>query len=300
MKFLYYLFFKLFKKFLLFFYFKFRNILYWLYKLFSISFSYTLINKSKIKLYPKGQITKAVFFREFEIKELEVLQLFLEPGFIMIDSGANIGLYTIIGSILVGNKGKIYSFEPSYLNYKLFTNNIFLNKLNNVKSFNVGLSDKIGEKLVLGHDIFDMDAEKYVINNDNYSSTSDFLNLNNPREYFFTNTIDNIVIEENINKVNILKIDVEGFEYFILKGAYNTLLNNNNIVILIECADHLAMRAGSSQSQVLDYLQKLNFEIVWWNNDDKVWVVYKNGVINCGQFYVGKNIYNRILNKYLN
>ena len=68
----------------------------------------------------------------------------LKPGMVVLDIGANIGYHTLISSKLVGNTGKIYSFEPEPHNFKLLLKNIEINEFKNIIPINKALSNNIG------------------------------------------------------------------------------------------------------------------------------------------------------------
>jgi len=261
---------------------------FWIYKIFNFYFSYTLLNKTKIKFFPKGQIIEGLFFNRFEKKELEIFQLLLTNGSTLIDAGANIGLYSIIGSRLVGPTGKVFSFEPSKSTFNLLLNNIKLNKVKNIIPINNGLGDNIDESIILSHNI-EGEAENFILKSQNEMSK-----LGN--ELIVLDTLDNFQLKNNIKKVDFLKIDVEGYESYIFKGAENLLKNNPEIIILFECADHLAKRALANQADVFDFLNNLGIDIVYWNEKDKKWSNNQEEAMKSGQLLGGRNIINKLNN----
>ena len=128
----------------------------------------------------------------FEIKSNDVI----------IDVGAHIGLFTIYASQFCTN-GKIYSFEPIVDNYELLLENIKLNNLDNVKSFNQAISNSNEPiKLFLnddesGHSMFSQSSKSIIV---------DSISL----QKFFD--------ENQIKHCNFLKLDCEGAEYEIIKN----------------------------------------------------------------------------------
>lgn len=273
------------------------NIIYWIYKILNLSFSYQLLDKTKINIFPKGQIAKDIFWGGFEKKELEIFQSLLTPESVMIDAGANIGLYSIIGSKLVGIEGKVYSFEPSKANFDLLSKNIELNHIKNIIPINKGLGDKIGETLILSQNFETGDAEKYILKSQNKGTNTDILfNKIQLTETISLETLDNFQLTNNLKKVDFLKIDVEGYEYYVLKGAEQLLKKNPEIIILFECAEHLASRAGSTQTVVFSFLNKLGFEIVYWNEKEKKWSNNQAEAMKSGQLLGGRNIMNVLNN----
>ena len=222
----------------------------------------------------------------------------MTQGSVIIDAGANIGLYSIIGSRLVGEAGKIYSFEPSKENFNLLLKNIELNEVENIVPINMGLGDKIGETLILTQNLENGDAEKYILKSENKINKPDIgLKKTQLSEPIALDTLDNFLLKKNIKKVDFLKIDVEGYEHYIFKGAENLLKNNPEIIILFECADHFAKRAGSSQAEVFTFLKNLGIDIVFWNKKEQKWSNDQIEAMKLSLFVGGRNIMN-VLNNF--
>ncbi|MDE3212277.1 MAG: FkbM family methyltransferase [Bacteroidota bacterium] len=227
---------------------------------------------------------------------MALYQALIKQGDVIIDAGANIGLYSILGSRIVGEKGKVYSFEPSGANFDILKKNIQLNKCNNIVPVNMGLGDKTGEILELFQEEGSGDAEKYVFRssiNETAVSAPDS-KVMHVSEKISLETLDNFRSKMNLSKIDFLKIDVEGFEYFLLKGAENALKENPGMIILFECASHLAERAGVTKAEVLQFLEGLGFEIFYWNAIDKTWSDDAAGVWASGQLLAGRNLLDRI------
>ncbi len=160
-------------------------------------------------------------------------------GEIVVDVGAHIGLYTLKAANLVGKTGKVISVEPDPRNYELLKENIKLNKLENVIPLNVALSDFCGQKLFYGC----MDPSLSGLNP---SSESPICEPTLTQIF----TIDALLQRLNIKEINWLKIDVEGEETRVVKGALSTLKNSRQVVVLIE----------SAYNDCIKLLKKYNFE----------------------------------------
>lgn len=76
----------------------------------------------------------------YEEAELSFISNFLKEGDVFVDVGANIGLHTLFASKLVGNEGKVISFEPFSLNFKSLKRNVSLNKSENIVLENLAIS----------------------------------------------------------------------------------------------------------------------------------------------------------------
>lgn len=261
---------------------------YKIHKVLGLSFNYKLSPKVDLKLFPEGQIARAIFYKWFERNEIKMFSNLIRPGMTVIDAGANIGLYSLIAGKLVGSKGKVISFEPSKETFVRFKNNINLNKLSNIIPVNCGLGDNPNEQLVLRQDIGNLDAERYLFPS-NTPPSKKLQNINeiNLEELIQVDTLDNYCFNNSIQKVDLMKIDTEGFEYYILKGAKNVLKNNPDLVILMECTSLGTARASTTQDDVFDLLRSFDFKIFYWNE-------YKNefltddGIYTAGDIWVCK------------
>lgn len=157
-------------------------------------------------------------------RELEVLQQFTPcRGDVIVDVGAHIGRYTIIGSKAIGPTGRVIAIEADADNFKILSCNIKLNRLTNI--------------LLLNYAAYSENTRLRL-----YKSSSEIYNTvmssraHNKSAYVDVNayTLDEILCSNDIRKVNWIKIDVEGAEFEVIKGARQTLTNNPNVSILIE------------------------------------------------------------------
>jgi len=144
-------------------------------------------------------------------------------GDVFVDIGAHIGRYTIIGSKLVGTNGKVVAIEPHPGNFEMLNRNIKLNLLNNVTTLNCAVYDK------------DMRVRLYLT--DEFGSSGRHSLIVKTGEKFVevnANTLDYLLQLLGIREVNWIKIDVEGAEFGVLKGAHNALANSKDLALLIE------------------------------------------------------------------
>jgi|AntAceMinimDraft_3_1070362.scaffolds.fasta_scaffold17002_2 FkbM family methyltransferase len=260
------------------------------HRLLNKPFKFKLINGSKIKLYPKGQISFNIFTNRFEKIEIEIFQKIIKPGMVVVDAGANIGLYSLIASKLIGIKGKVFSFEPSKETFQRLLDNIELNKLSNITPLNKGLGDKLNEKLILRQDIGNGDAERYLFSgNEAPDIKLENINAVNIEEEIILDTLDNSLSKMNVKKVDFLKMDTEGFEYYILKGAKQVLRNSPDIIILMECTELGTARAKTTQKEVFKILKDNNLNIFYWDSIIKDWCD-GDGIYTAGDVWVCRDI----------
>ena len=165
-------------------------------------------------------------FRTYETKEPETLDWIdsFKKKEVFYDIGSNIGVYSLYAS---KNKIKVYSFEPSLINFTSLSKNFNLNNLVNYKLFPFGLSKTTGintlnlTSLISGDSQHDLAKTKY-------ERQSTF-----KHEVYIT-TIDELTTKPNIDFPNHIKIDVDGLENEIVEGAKKTLKNKKLKTLMIE------------------------------------------------------------------
>src|SRR5919108_2279201 len=164
--------------------------------------------------------------------EDDIIELFRpREGDIVIDVGAHIGKYTLIASKRVGPNGKVVAIEADPDNFDALNRNIQLNKLSNVIALNYAVYSKEKEiKLYLPSGGGESSYTKYnTIMFNRAQGEKKFLEVK-------ANTLDSLLLSNMIRqeKVNWIKIDVEGAEYEVLKGAKDILSKCSDIALLIE------------------------------------------------------------------
>jgi FkbM family methyltransferase len=179
-----------------------------------------------------------------------------KEGDIVIDVGAHIGPYTLVSSKSVGSSGKVVAIEAAPDNFDLLNRNIQLNGLTNVMILNYAVysrEDKI--KLYLPSKEKEFSNTKYnTVMMDRAHGETNFVEVK-------ANTLDYILQSNGIKheNVNWIKIDVEGAEYEVLKGAKNTLSKSNNISLLIEI--HNLSENLNYYEPIKEFLNSYNFKI---------------------------------------
>ena len=175
-----------------------------------------------LPLYPIDMIQRNIVDSNdfWENKSLLLMDEYIKQNFIIADIGANIGNH----SIYWGNKKEIkhiYSFEPIKSTFDILKKNIELNDMQDkITAYNVGISD---EKTL---------GEMYDYNMENIGGVAIF---KSQRGNFELNTIDNLFSEI---KLDFIKIDVEGHEIFVLKGAEKVIKRDKPIIWIETFSDH--------------------------------------------------------------
>ena len=187
------------------------------------------------------------------IREDEIIEHFTpKQGDIVVDIGANIGRYTIISSKRVGTNGKVVAIEAHPGNFEMLNRNIKLNQLTNVIPLNYAAYSKETKiKLyvpdeesgyTIYHTLMERTGKKFV---EVDAITLDYLllQLNGIRD-----GVEGV-------EVNWIKIDVEGAEFEVLKGAANILSKSKDIALLIE------VHGPDNYRPIVEFLNSYNFVV---------------------------------------
>lgn len=178
---------------------------------------------------------------------------------LVIDVGANVGFFSKLIRELYPNSA-IYSIEPIPETYKCLELNFQNDKKTKTKK--IALSDKQG-------------VAKMSFNPDQ-SSVSHFDNKG--KIGVVVETLDNFIAKNKIKLIDLLKIDVEGFEHLVLKGAAKTLAKTNFLFIEITVEDNRNYTLSSLMSQL--YSSEFNFQLIGFRNYDDT-SIGKMPVMDC-------------------
>jgi FkbM family methyltransferase len=174
----------------------------------------------------------------------------IEAGSVLLDVGANVGMYTMIAAKL--RRARVYAFEPESQNYALLNANIHVNGLHGqVTAFCVALSDQVGfDKLYLSE--FSAGGSCHSLHEDvGFDLTprkSPFV------QGVFSHTIDAAITSGAIEVPNYIKLDVDGFEHKVLKGAKQTLRDQRVRSLIVELNPRIPEHRA-----IVDYLAEFGF-----------------------------------------
>lgn len=185
----------------------------------------------------------------------------LQPGEIAIDVGANIGWYSVLLARLAAPGARILAFEPDPATYQLLQTNIAANGATQVTALNLALGEAPGTAML----------HRYKASNNGRHS----LSPSSPDAYGTcevpVQTMDSVCQAQGLagHRVRLLKVDVEGFEYFVLCGATEVLRRCDSILLEFNRGEHtealvrLLAGAGFSASAFMDgQLIPMDFEAI--------------------------------------
>lgn len=152
---------------------------------------------------------------------------------IFLDVGANVGVYTLWAA----KKGiQVFAFEPESQNYAILNQNIFLNKFDNIKAYCCAISDSFS--------IADLNITEFTPGSSchQYNSTNNHNGQKGVFEYSqgsIAISLDTLIGMQMIPQPDHIKIDVDGFEHLVIKGAKNTIKNVKSILVEVNTNLHL-------------------------------------------------------------
>jgi FkbM family methyltransferase len=166
------------------------------------------------------------------------------------DIGANIGTTSLFFASL-NPKAKIYSFEPHPSSFKRAAENVSLNSFTNIELLNTGLGEK--KEIV----------KLYEVNEHNPGMNRIIAEEKNlPFKTIEIDSLDNICKVKGITQVDLIKLDVEGFEYSVLKGAKEIILNSKPL-LFIELDDNYLKENNSTSKEVITLLISYGYSNIY-------------------------------------
>ena len=174
------------------------------------------------------------------------------------DIGANIGYYSIRYCDFAD---RIYSFEPVKTTFDLLVENIRLNNLKNVGVFNLGISDQSGKRQI---NLYSSSGNNSLFSR-SIPNDIDLKKIGDQEVEL--KILDDLVFNSKILPPGIMKIDVEGSELFVLKGAEKTI-SKFKPVLLIEYSKATSDDAGYSRENILQQLNTEDYIIYGLSESD--------------------------------
>lgn len=210
---------------------------------------YVFVCENQVELY------RAETFHTKEEGTVKWLSETLKPGDVFCDVGANIGLYTVLGADLVGDAGAVYAFEPHVVNAGRLLGNVRRN----------GLERRVSLISSALHDNEGFLPFNYTVPKPGYSGSQlghchgedgkDFVPA--VTEIKHATTLDALIRSGAIKVPQVIKIDVDGNELFILNGMIQLLTSSLTPVRSLQVEVH-----RDSKARIFDFLKACDYEPV--------------------------------------
>lgn len=195
-----------------------------------------------------AELVQVEFNLMLEDEFLRLVLSCLRGGDVFMDIGANIGVYTILSALIVGEAGRVMAFEPETRNFAQLERNISVNSLKNVAAFRAAL----GEENSQGQLFVDRPAASLIPSE------------KAPAENEVAESVE-IVNGDDFRKAHglplprIVKIDVEGFEYKVLRGLRETLSTPATELVVCEIHPYLLPK-DTTQAMITEFVASLGFD----------------------------------------
>jgi FkbM family methyltransferase len=189
------------------------------------------------------------FFGDRESAATRLVKQIVQPGDVAFDVGANVGWYTTLFSHLVGEKGQVYALEPVPSTFAALETSIRMNNcLPNILTFNVLCGEEEGKGTIF----------EFPGLHPGLSSSRSIANEQKIEHSLNALTIDCLAARYHINRIDIVKIDVEGAELSVLRGATRSLKDGKIICVIIEANFERANAFGYEFEECLELMRNLN------------------------------------------
>lgn len=205
-------------------------------------------------LTPKAGSGAAIYFQGFsEPDTADFLLRFLRPGMTIVDIGAHIGEYTLLAAKAVGTRGQVHAFEPQTHLFPILHESVQINGFAQVKLNCSAVSDRLGE------------VEFQVLDEPTLSSIRKQVMPNRAAKFVSVpcTTLDTYW-QDRQQKIDLIKVDVEGAEKFVFQGATQLLKlpPQQAPIWIFEYAPNSYADFGYQADEILQLLKQHGYEIL--------------------------------------
>jgi FkbM family methyltransferase len=193
----------------------------------------------------------------YEAGTLHIFDHILCPGDVYFDIGANIGLMTLYASKKVGKSGQVHAFEPQPDTFEILKNNCKINNVKNVFVNEYALGCDEGHAYIYANMDINRGASS-LVRQDGFSGKK-----------VFVSTLDKYLSKIDHKKIKLIKIDIEGYEMEMLKGARQLLSSDRAPVICVEYSNDV--EHVTEAGDIYDFIKSINkyrvFKFTVWKGE---------------------------------
>ncbi len=183
----------------------------------------------------------------YERRYIACLSRFLDAGGTFIDVGANVGFYTLWAARHVGPKGRVVSFEPNPQAFRHLATNVSVNGLTNVTLFNTAVGERESMACLTANP--SDTATSYLVAGAEADDAAGIA--------VSVRSLDACLKTAGVDDVSLIKIDAEGSEPAIFRGAERTVARRPHLLVEVDAMR--LKRAGSSEQALLGILAALGY-----------------------------------------
>lgn len=183
----------------------------------------------------------------------KAIDLLLEPGKTMLDIGANIGYTSLIAARRVGPSGRVFAFEPSPRAYASLATNASLNKFDWLQI----------EALACGVENAEMILYTSSLSDEYNSLAPDQRGMLDKTVTCKVVRVDQYLLERKIAHVDLIKIDVEGAEWPVIKGMDSLLTDarSNRPMLIVEACLKNTSSFGYTPAEMFEHLADTGYQL---------------------------------------
>lgn len=212
------------------------------------------LGRAEIFLNPRDPVVSgALAFGVYEKDEIQHFSQTIQPGMTVVDVGANLGAYSAVALDRLSGQGQLLAVEPSKDNFLWLQRNLKLNRAlalkTKVHAVRVALSNKTEAAVLHKNPTNKGDNRLYPHS------------LLSGAEKVWVTTLDELCAKKKIQSIDVLKIDVQGFEARVLAGAGKILMNSPRLHLFFEFWAEGMLSADSNPALLIQNLEKHNFKI---------------------------------------
>lgn len=193
------------------------------------------------RAFPLYRVIYSAYKTQCDRREHRLLSSLIRRGDTVVDVGANIGFYSAFFSRLVGPEGSVHAFEPDPLNYSHLKKAV--RGMTNVHPCNAAVGEKSGKIQLWKHETLNVDHRTFAV----------------PGEQRIPIEVPVVTLDEAFadQKIRLIKLDVQGSEASVLRGATRILASSTRPAILFEFWPHALREAGEDPLEFIDWIQRV-------------------------------------------
>jgi FkbM family methyltransferase len=187
------------------------------------------------------------YMHNYEAYTANLFREAIKPGDTVVDVGANIGYFSIIAAQKTGSHGKVYAFEPAPGNFRLLRKNVQRSGAVNVTCIQKAVADE---------------RKATTLFESNHPGQHSLL-LQPYTKTGHTRTVECVTVDEYLGgqTVGVIKMDIEGYEYFALQGMRRTIANSNDFTLFTELHPRILRSIGIDPMEFLARLLSLGLDV---------------------------------------
>ena len=202
-------------------------------------------------------VGQRIALEKYEPYLTELMLSKIKMGDVVLDIGANIGYYAVLFADKVGKKGKVIAIEPDPVNFEILQKNIKENKLFNVVAVQAAVGNE-NKKMKIFESKENFGDHRMWEETLRPAGTS----LDRAVKPVFCRRLDDLLKELEYQKIDFIKMDVQGFESLAIKGG-EKIIEKNKPIIFFEYWPWGNKNAGSDIKEMMEFFRKIYKKIFW-------------------------------------